>query len=145
MPKAYASTVVDADAESVWQHIRDFGRLADWHPGIAESSIEDGRPGDELGVVRLLRLADGALVRERLVAISDEARSYVYVFVSAPFPVQNYRSALRVTPITDGNRAFVDWEGSFDCATEEAATWIKTFGGGVYMGGLRALRDHYRG
>ncbi|WGF90066.1 SRPBCC family protein [Marinivivus vitaminiproducens] len=144
MPKAFASTVVDADAETVWRRIRDFGALADWHPGIADSAVDDGRPGDEAGVVRTLHLADGAEIRERLVSISDDERSYAYVFVSAPFPVQNYHSTIRVTPVTDGNRAFVAWHGSFDCDTEEAATWIETFGDGVYMGGLRALRDSFR-
>jgi hypothetical protein len=50
-----------------------------------------------------------------LLAISDLDRSQSYALCGdAPMPVQHYRATLRLTPITDGNHAFVEWWATFD-------------------------------
>ncbi len=36
-------SVIDASADTVWSRIRDFNALPQWHPGIADSRIENGR------------------------------------------------------------------------------------------------------
>src|SRR5690606_28242645 len=46
MAKAYASTIVDAPVEAVWDIVRDFNGLPDWIPGVATSEIEDGLDSD---------------------------------------------------------------------------------------------------
>ena len=46
--KVYMSSVIEAPADAVWAHIRDFNGLPKWHPAIAESRIEGElavRPG----------------------------------------------------------------------------------------------------
>ena len=43
MVRVYVSSVFDAGADAVWQRIRDFNGLPQWHPGIADSRIEIGR------------------------------------------------------------------------------------------------------
>ena len=108
MPKAYASTVLNAPAHEVWAAIRDFNGLPGWHPGVADSSIEDGLSGQHVGAVRSFSLRDGAHLRERLLSFSDVDRHYSYNFEKTPFSVLNYHATLRVTPVTDGHRAFVD-------------------------------------
>ena len=40
MIKVYASSVIDAPADSVWARIRDFNGLPAWTPFVAESRIE---------------------------------------------------------------------------------------------------------
>ena len=40
MIKVYTSSVIDASADAVWAHIRDFNGLPKWHPAIADSRIE---------------------------------------------------------------------------------------------------------
>ena len=45
MPKAYASTVLNAPAKEVWALIRDFNALPAWHPAITDSEIEEGKAG----------------------------------------------------------------------------------------------------
>ena len=39
MPRIYISSVIDAPAAKVWERIRDFNGLPQWHPGIADSRI----------------------------------------------------------------------------------------------------------
>lgn len=145
MPKAYASTVLDAPAHEVWAVVRDFNALPTWHPGVRESAIEDGKAGDQVGAVRSLRLQDGAQLRERLLSHSDAERSYSYNFETTPFDVQGYHATLRVTPVTDGNRAFVEWWTTFDCPPERTDEWVKTFARGVFGSGLAALKKRFGG
>jgi hypothetical protein len=143
--RAYASTVLNASADEVWAAIRDFGALSGWHPGVKESRMEEGAPGDRVGAIRHLTLGDGAVIRERLLHLSDAERSYSYNFETTPFAVQNYHATLRVTPVTDGGRSFVEWWTTFDCPPERADEWVKTFAGAVFKGGLDALKKRFGG
>jgi hypothetical protein len=145
VPRAYASSVINASAAEVWAVIRDFNALPKWHPGIAESAIENGRPADAVGCIRSFKLKDGAHLRERLLHLSDVDRSYSYDFQKTPFEVQNYHATLRVTPVTDGNRCFIEWWTTFDCAPAESARWIDTFANGVFQGGFDALKQRFGG
>jgi uncharacterized protein YndB with AHSA1/START domain len=143
--RAYASTVLDAPAEEVWAAIRDFNGLPGWHPGVKDSTIEDGLPADRVGCVRHMHLGDGALIRERLLHLSDAERSYSYNFETTPFAVQNYHATIRVTPVTDSGRSFVEWWTTFDCPPERGEEWVKTFARGVFKGGLDALKGRFGG
>jgi Polyketide cyclase / dehydrase and lipid transport len=146
MPKAYASTVIDLPADQVWATIRDFNGLPVWAGHmVARSEIEEGKASDQVGCVRSFHLQDGAHIRERLLSFSDLDRSYTYNFETTPFDVQNYTATLRVTPVTDSNRSFVEWWTTFDCAPADAPSWIDTFANGVFGGGLGNLRKHLAG
>jgi Polyketide cyclase / dehydrase and lipid transport len=145
MPKAYASTVLNTPAKEVWAVIRDFNALPVWHPGVADSMIEDGKAGDQVGAVRNFHLKDGAHLRERLLSHSDVDRHYSYNFEKTPFSVANYHATLRVTPVTDGHRAFVEWWTTFDCGPEKIDDWVHTFAGMVFKGGLDALKGRFGG
>lgn len=115
MAKAYYSTVFEQSADAVWRVIRDFNNYPVWVDGAGESEIEQGRAGDAVGAVRNV-LYDGRRLRQRLLALSDVERAQVYAFADeAAAPVANYSATLRVTPIVDGDRAFVEWWAMFDC------------------------------
>ena len=143
MPKAYASSVIDAPASAVWAVIRDFNGLPDWHPAIAVSEIEDGRASDQVGAVRSFTLHDGAHIRERLLGLSDETMTCVYNFETTPFEVENYLATLRCTPITDGDRCFIDWSASFDSDPAAADEYLGIFADGVFQGGFDALKERF--
>ena len=109
MARSYASTVVNASPDEVWARIRDFNGLATWHSGlVADSEIEEGKAGDQVGAVRSFHLTDGTHIRERLLSHSDAYRMYSYDFQKTPFDVDNYHATLRVRPVTDGNKSFVE-------------------------------------
>jgi hypothetical protein len=143
MPRAYASIDIDAPADQVWARIRDFGAFAQWNAGrVVKCEIEGGRQGDQVGAVRSLLVAAGAHLREQLVGHSDSERCYSYEFRTSPFDVDNYRATLRVVPITEGNRSFVEWWAVFDCAREQQSHWREFFASRVFLTGLQALRTH---
>lgn len=144
MPKSYASTIVNAPADKVWAYLRDFSNLDEWAPSIESCEIEgDARP-DQLGAIRRLTVqGDQAVFRERLVAFADEGRSYSYEFVESPLPVRDYRSTIRVAPVTESGQAFVEWWGEFAADDKDVEPMTDLFTKNVYGAGLTSLRDRY--
>jgi hypothetical protein len=55
--------------------------------------------------------------------------------------VRNYVATIRIAPIVDGPRAFVEWWATFDCAAEERDRWTKYFEKDGFAKWLSALRD----
>jgi hypothetical protein len=139
MAKAYYSTVLDHSADKVWSVIRPFDHYS-WAGVPSETVIEDGRKGDQVGSVRRVTYG-GNTLRQILLAHSDTDRSYSYAFCGEPpMPAQHYAATIRVTPVVDTDRAFVEWWATFDCATEDYDRLINHFekaGFAVWLGALR--------
>ena len=115
MARAYYSTIFREPASEIWKIIRDFNNYPVWVNGAGESRIEQGKSGDAVGAVRHV-LYQGRQIRQRLLALSDVERSQIYEFCSEPsLPITSFRATLRVTPVIDGNGAFVEWWADFDC------------------------------
>lgn len=57
-----------------------------------------------------------------------------------PFPIRDYVATIRITPIVDGDRAFVEWLATFDCAPDEHDRWTQHFTDSFagWLGPLRA-------
>ena len=144
MARAYYSTVFEHSAERVWSLLRDFGNYRIWVDEVDESGIEDGRPGDAVGAVRFVRMGE-THIRQRLLAHSDLERCYSYAFVGVPrFPVRDFLATIRVTPVIDGGRSFVEWRAEFDCVAEEHEHWTGFFARS-FAGWLGSLRRRLEG
>lgn len=143
MTDAYASSVIGAPADRVWQRIRDFNGLPSWHPAIAESRIESGAPADQIGCVRTFRLRDDGVIREKLLGLSDYDFSVTYSILESPMGVTNYVATLKLTPITDGDRSFAEWSAEFDCPPEREAELVAQIGDGVFQAGFDALKREF--
>ena len=139
MPKSYYSTMFEQSADEVWRVIRDFNNYPVWVDGAGESEIEGGKSGDAVGAVRNV-LYNGERRRQRLLALSDVERAQVYTFEGpAPMPVWDFEATIRVTPIVDGDRSFVEWFATFDCYPEGQDERIACFREG-FAGWLESLR-----
>ena len=145
MPKVERSVVVDTDADTVWQLIRDFNGLSSWIPGGPVGVIEDGLLSDQVGCVRRFGDGDDA-PRERLVTLDDVTRSYRYTLLSGPFKVRDYLAVMRVTPVHDGGapRCLVEWNNAYDCDPADEAALDTTFGK-IFGPALDALRARFAG
>ena len=141
MIRVYTSSVIDAPADAVWQIVRDFNGLPNWHPAIAESRIETGAPSDRIGCVRNFRTRDGGVIREQLLTLSDFEYECTYSILESPMGVDNYIATLKLTPITDGNRTFAEWSAEFDCAPDRERELTQLIGQGVFQGGFDALKQ----
>ena len=137
------SAVIDAPIEAVWHLLRDFNSHAAWHPAIAESRIEAGEPGDLVGAVRAFRLNDGSFLRERLIALSDRNRELTYCLLGGPLPLDDYVATMRLRPVTEGDRTFVQWESRFRPPPERADELKRLVAEDIYEAGFGALRRHF--
>lgn len=143
MARVYVSSVIDAPAARVWERVRDFNGLPRWHPAIRDSRIENGEPPDRVGCVRDFHLQNGDRIRERLLGLSDYDMFVTYSILESPMPLENYVATLRLTPVTDGDRTFVEWTAEFDCAAEVEAELVENIGRNVFQGGFDALKRHF--
>jgi hypothetical protein len=139
MAKSYYSTVFEQSADAVWRVIRDFNNYPVWVDGAGTSHIEDGKTGESVGAIRNV-LYKNMRRRQRLLALSDVERAQTYEFAGdTPLPVQNFQATIRVMPIVDGDRAFIEWWANFDCEPalrEERVTFFRD----AFAGWLESLR-----
>jgi uncharacterized protein YndB with AHSA1/START domain len=145
MIRVYSSSVIDAPADRVWEVVRDFNGLPDWHPLIADSRIEGGLAADRVGCIRNFRTRDGGLIREQLLTLSDYDYECSYAILESPMGVDNYVATLKLTPITDGNRTFAEWSAEFDCDEARERELSQVIGQGVFQGGFDALKRRLAG
>ncbi|MFG2895850.1 SRPBCC family protein [Streptomyces zaomyceticus] len=132
MATTTASLDVPASPDRTWQLIGGFDSLPDWLPYIPTSTPGEG------GRVRTLVNEDGGVIVERLEFFDNDARSYGYSILSAPFPVTGYRSTLTVHAVPGQDTARVEWSGTFtpDGIGEDEAVALFQ---GIYRDGLAAL------
>ncbi|MCT9006806.1 SRPBCC family protein [Streptomyces rhizosphaerihabitans] len=132
MATTTASIDIAASPDRVWQLIGGFDSLPDWLPYIPTSELSDG------GRLRRLVNEEGDVIVERLEAFDNEARTYSYSILRAPFPVTGYRSTLSVHETSRQDTARVEWSGTFTpdgISDDDAITLFH----GIYTQGLTAL------
>jgi len=145
MRTIYRSTVFDAPVATVWSIIRDFNDWPRWLPIIGSSEIEDGLPSNAVGCVRTLRLPPEGLARERLLALDDHTHTITYaVEETTSVAMRDYVATIRLHAVTDGDRTFAEWSGSFDAAPEDEPEIAQMVGTRVYESGLAGIRERLR-
>lgn len=142
MVKVVRSTIVNAPADAVWEVIRDFNGHDRWHPAVAFSQIERRRDSDQVGCVRKFVLQDGSELREQLLTLSDLEQAFSYCLLDTPIPLFNYVAHVRLTPVTDGDLTFWEWESSFDAPAGRDAELGAMVGDQIYAAGFAAVKTH---
>ncbi|GAB2766080.1 SRPBCC family protein [Streptomyces bullii] len=132
MATTTATIDMPVPADRIWQLIGGFGSLPDWLPYIPGSELGEG------GRIRSLTNEEGGVIVERLEKFDDDARTYTYSILEAPFPVTGYRSTLTVREVS-GSHSRVEWSGTFTPAGASEEEVIKLFHG-IYTEGLAALK-----
>ncbi|MEO0760403.1 MAG: SRPBCC family protein [Pseudomonadota bacterium] len=145
MARVYVSSVIAAPAASVWERVRDFNALPRWHPRIRDSRIEDALPSDKVGCIRNFTLQNGDTIRERLLGLSDYDMFCTYAILESPMPLTDYVATLRLTPVTEGDRCFIEWSAEFSCAPEDEGDLVDGIATNVFQGGFDALKRQFGG
>ena len=143
MAKVYASTVIPVPPDAIWTVVRDFNALPAWTPFVAESRIEQNKPSDQVGCIRNFRLKDGGRIREQLVELSDYEMSFGYTILESPMGVENYYATFRLSPVTDVDHTFAEWDAEFDAAPEREDALVEQIGRNVFAAGLQALKQRF--
>lgn len=145
MARVYVSSVIPAPAATVWDRVRDFNGLPKWHPRIRDSRIEDALPADKVGCIRNFNLQNGDNIREQLLGLSDYDMFCTYAILESPMPLAEYVATLRLTPVTEGDRTFIEWSAEFSCDPSDEDDLVGGIGTNVFQGGFDALKRHYGG
>ncbi len=143
--KVTKSIEINAPASKVWDKVKDFDGLNNWHPGIAKDEIVEGK-NNKAGAVRLLTLQDGGKIKEELINFNGAGRSYKYKILEGVLPVSSYSSTVTVKS-SGKNKSIVTWSGNFKrkntgdtpADNENDKTATDTISG-VYQGGLDNLK-----
>ena len=114
-------------------------------PHITKSTILDAPTGAVWNVLRDFTLRNGDRIREKLLGLSDFDMFCTYSILESPMGVENYVATLRLTPVTDGDKTFLEWSAEFDCAPERETELVNTIGAGVFQGGFDALKRVFGG
>ncbi len=146
MINAYSSTIIALPVDQVWERVRDFNGLPNWHPAATDSKIEDGHANGEVGCVRNFALTDGSgRIRETLLAISNVERSLTYDMLGGgPLPFVNYVAKMKLSPITDRNETFAEWWADFEAGDGDEPKWKAFVAEDVFIGGFRALEASFQ-
>ncbi len=130
--------VVDASATEVWDYLRDYNAMEDWHPAIVDSfMVGDGMAK---GTIRVLILSGDARIVEELIRFDDQKMYYTYKITDSPLPLANYEATLSVESSNRDSK--VVWASTFDAkdVADQEATDLVT---GVYQAGLEAIRANF--
>jgi carbon monoxide dehydrogenase subunit G len=123
LEKINVTKTIDVPGDEVWVAISGIGGLDRWFPVIASCRVE----GEGVGAIRVLGLADGGEIKDRVEEIDHQERRFRYVRTVSPFPVTKYVGTVEVRD-ADGGRSEVSWTVEIDVAAEargELAGFLK--------------------
>jgi len=138
---SYVSMNIDAPASNVWDIVKDFGGLNNWHPMFSGDVIKSGT-NNQIGAIRTLTVKDGPSFDEQLMVWDDYGRTYTYRVIDPnPLPIKNYSSTMTVIQLRPGVTN-VTWSSSYEnnSGGEMSDDEVIAFLNGAYQAGLEALK-----
>jgi hypothetical protein len=125
-------------ADKAWAAIRAIGGLDRWFPIISACKVE----GEGVGALRVLTLAGGGEMRDRIVEISSAERRLRYARTHLPFPVSEYQGVVEIRG--DGASCVLIWTVQFSvepAMRDEMAGLVKS----AISDGVDGLERELRG
>ncbi len=116
--------LLDHDANTVWQVVRDVASVADWFPAMASSQAHpEGR---------VVTLRDGSSLVERTVTVDDALRRYQYRVTGGDISVDQHLGTVDVIDLGPGRSLVVygsdvepaEVADAFDTAISEAVAHL---------------------
>jgi Polyketide cyclase / dehydrase and lipid transport len=102
MTSIIRETVIDADPADVWTALADFAAVHErLVPGFVVESVLDGPRS------RVVTFFNGAVAREVLVGIDDDARRLAYTVTDGPLPATHHNASAQVVAEGGGRSRFV--------------------------------------
>jgi uncharacterized protein YndB with AHSA1/START domain len=141
----HITAIVNAPLDKVWPLFRDFNGLGGWHPGVAQSRLEEGGRHDAVGSVRHLTLKPSGFVREQLLMLDDPNTALRYSIIETDLPMRDYVAGISLHPVTEGGGTLVQWWADFRVEGARLSDVAEAVGQKVFAAGLAALEEKLRG
>jgi mxaD protein len=139
---AHQSVEIRGSIWKVWDAVKDFDGLHNWHPMFSDDVIKSGT-NNEVGAIRTVTVKEGPSFDEELLSFDALERKYSYKILDpAPLPLSNYTSSIQVV---ESRRGFttVLWRSSFKNNSDSKMKDEEVIGfiDGAYRAGLDNLRS----
>lgn len=127
MAHVYVSRVMDASADDIWAIVREFGALDTWFPFVSKCELVGAAVEGQVGAIRSNTVADGALIEETLIELSDRDRRITYDLTKGDVATIDYSATLTIHEATVDDRAFAVWTARFDVDgdREPVIAWVR--------------------
>lgn len=142
--KVWTSAVIHGPVDAVWQRMRDFAGMGEWHPDITRMHMLRGVRSDKVSGIRDFRFGDGHL-NEELLHLDDMNRSFSYRITKSELPWMNYVSGPQLWPITDTNETFAVWTGDWVASPHDDLELIPNTEANVYQKAFETLNERFFG
>lgn len=109
--RAEEKITIAAPPAAVWEVIKNFGAIGEWHPGLAKVTSEGG---NKEGATRTLTLKSGGEIVESLDDYNEKDMSIEYRLLKEnvdAFPASFYSDQISVKPADGGSE--VQWTSRF--------------------------------
>ena len=109
---SHESIEIKASIWKVWDAVKDFDGLNNWHPMFSGDEIKSGG-NNEVGTVRTMTVKDGPSFDEELLSFDVLDKKFSYrVIDPVPLPISEYVSTFQVT---EGRRGYtlILWNSAF--------------------------------
>ncbi len=128
---------IKASAEKVWETIAIGGEVHRWF-GAVITACE--LRGSGSGAERICTMADGAELKERIIAIDHKAKRFCYAIDKHPLPATDMISTMEIADLGDGITK-IDWRAEYSVADEHAGVVDQTLSS-LYAQGIKAIETH---
>jgi hypothetical protein len=105
---------IGVSADAAWAAIAAIGGLDRWFPVIATCEVE----GEGVGATRILGLAAGGRMVDRIEEINSEARRFRYSRIELPLPVTSYAGTVLIRDAGEAGSE-IAWRVAFEVAPED--------------------------
>lgn len=140
--KVWTSAVITGPVDKVWERMRDFAGMGDWHADITNMHMLGGVRSDKVSGVRDFDFGPGHL-NEELLHLDDLNRSFSYRITKCEMPWMNYVSGARLWPVTETGETFAVWTGDWVASPHDDLDLIPNTEANVYQKAFATLNDRY--
>ena len=139
--KVFCSSVINGPLAAVWERVRDFAALGNWHPDVTAMHMLGGVRADKISGVRAFDM--GGHLHERLTYLSDREHAFRYTIEQSPMPWLDYHAGARFYPVTDANRTFAVWTADWTAAPNDDVGLIPGIHTNVFQKAFDTLNERY--
>ena len=131
--KVQVKEELPADANIVWQHLRDFGDIKSWATGKIVK-----KEGSGVGMIRHIAF-DLDKVVERCEAHDESNMTFTYRLLESPWPMSNYVATVILT--SDGpGKTLIEWSSNYQTDADKAEEVQNLIESTYSMGFIARLR-----
>ena len=112
--KVVESIEINAPVDKVWDLVKDFCAIKDWHPNISECVATNG---NNVNSIREITLSSGEKIKEKLFKHLPEQKMMQYALeseggrITKDLPVSTHGAKLTVS--SSGDKTKVEFKGAF--------------------------------